>query len=139
MQIVRSLRQCRKHTPNNCDESVVGLAAARYWRGDAFLLPLLLDVARNSDGALSEGLGDFFSALLCKKTNVFLNEVAKRPRNQWRKLTFLATTADGGGMGCGNLNGLRKKLTVIARRGATREALLARECLAQINKYNATR
>jgi hypothetical protein len=95
-----------------------------------------MDVAPKSDGALAEGLGDFFSNLLCHNPRTFLQSVSKRPRSEQDKLLFLAATADGSGMGCQKLGALRQKLKSMALNRKDQLSKLAERCLAEVNKYN---
>jgi len=119
-----------------CDETSVDRVARLYERGDTGVLPKLMDVAPRSDGAPSEALGDFFSRLLCRKPKTYLRAVATRPRRERDNLLFLAAAADGGGMGCRDLAGLRRRLGRISLDRNDKLAGLAKSCLEQVNKHN---
>jgi hypothetical protein len=138
-RLLRELRKCLypARPPYQCDEMSVDGVARLYERGDRSVLTKLMDVARNADGALAEALGDFFSGLLCDKTETFLNAVARRPRSEQDTLLFLASSGDGGGMGCRRMGILRRRLKLISQRRNGRLAGVARRCLAQVDDNNA--
>ena len=138
--LLGELKKCAPPRPaNHCDESSVYRVAELYQRGDVSVLARLMDVAPHSDGALSEALGDFFSQLLCNKPETFLRAVATRPVTEHANLLLLAAVADGGGMGCGKLTALRRRLKAIAQRPNDHLALLAKVCLTQVNQHNPDR
>ena len=135
-EILRELKRCRQPWNGDCHEEAVDDAAALYKKGDKALLPRLLDVAPNSDGALAEAIGEFLSELLCDHPITFLRALASRRRSEWKNLSFHAATADGSGMGCRNMDSLRRTLRAISRRRNDRLAVPAAICLLNVNKYN---
>jgi hypothetical protein len=137
----RLLRELKKCEPAGrkpgCNERNVLDVARLYDRGDRSVLKDLMDVVPNSDAALSEALGDFFSELLCKRPRTFLAAVSKRPRREHHDLLSLAAVADGGGMDCRNIRALRQTLNAIKRNPREKLRRLAGECLLMVNKYNS--
>ena len=139
-RLLRELKKCEApRPPSGCDEMSVYRVADLYKRGDTSVLPRLMDVAPRSDGALSEALGDFFSELLCREPETFLRAVATRPRREHDNLLFQAAVADGGGMGCRNMAGLRRRLNALSRSRNRRLAALAAKSLGQVNEHNPAR
>ena len=134
-QLLKELRKCVKPDPD-CREESIDSVAKLYNRGDASVLPKLLDVAPKSDDAFAEAIGDFLSQLLCHKPRTFLQAVAIRPKREQSNLLMLAAAADGGGMGCMHMSALRKTLREISKDKTDRLAMLAARCLNQVNKYN---
>jgi hypothetical protein len=139
-RLLGELKRCEDPgPPYDCDDTSVDRVGDLYKRGDASVLPKLMDVAPKSDGALSEALGSFFSDLLCGRPETFLRAVAARPRREHDNLLFLAAAADGGGMGCRNMAGLRRRLNGLSRSRNRRLAAVALKSLEQVNKYNPER
>lgn len=136
-QLLKELKKCVNPGANSgCDESSVGKVARLYKKGDVSVLSAIMDVAPRSDGALSEALGDFFSELLCQQTEIFLQAVAHRPQSEQGTLLMLAAVADGGGIGCKEINFLRQKLKRIAQNKKHPLSKLAGRCLVAVNRYN---
>jgi hypothetical protein len=139
-RLLRELKKCEDPgPPYDCDEMSVYRVARLYERGDRSVLPKLMDVAPRSDGALAEGLGEFFSDLLCRRPETYLRAVTTRPRREHDKLLLLAAAADGGGMGCRDMAGLRRRLNGLSRGRNRRLAALAVKSLEQVNKHNPAR
>lgn len=139
-RLLRELKKCEDPgPPYDCDEASVYRVGELYRRGDASVLPKLMDVAPHSDGALSEGLGEFFSGLLCRRPETFLRAVATRPRREHDNLLLLAAAGDGSGMNCRNIAGLRRRLNELSRSRNRRLAALAVKSLGQVNKHNPGR
>ncbi len=137
-QLLKELKKCvHPRLASGCDEGAIYRVAELYHHGDVRVLPKLMDVAPNSDGALSEGLGEFLSELLCHQPETFLRAVISRPQTEQRNLLFLAAAADGSGMGCRQMNTLRRKLKVLARNKKHPLKNVARRCLVQVNKNNS--
>ncbi len=137
----RLLRELRKCAPSergraHCDENSVIEVSRLYERGDRSVLPRLFDVAPNSDTALAEGLGAFFSDLLCRETETFLRAVSARPRREHEELLFLAAVGDGGGIGCRDTAALRRRLKRLSRGRDRGLARLAAESLKQVDEHN---
>ena len=138
-QLLSELKKCENPgQPDTCDVLTVYRVANLYERGDTSVLQKLMAVAPNSRGVLSVALGDVFTDLLCRKPRSFLRAVAKRPRSEQDKLLFLAVAGDGSGMGCEELDSLRKRLRVMARSRNDGLSGLAARCLVQVDKYNPT-
>jgi hypothetical protein len=77
-QLLKELRKCTAPSSSECDEMAVNKAEKLYKQGDQSILQILMDIAPNSDGALSEALGEVFSNILCDKPMTFLKEVSRR-------------------------------------------------------------
>ena len=96
----------------------------------------LVDTIRT--GALAEILGDFFSGVLSKTPRVFLASVRSRALRQQRQLCWMAGTADGDGLGTEMLRDVRHSLQVISSRRNDPLSSVARTCLANVNRANAS-
>jgi hypothetical protein len=140
-QRAKLLSQLKKCEPRGqkpgCEEFIVADVVKLYKRGDHSVLRNLMDVAPNSDGALSEELGEFFSEILCDRPRDFLTAVLKRNIGEHENLLFLAAVADGGGMGCRNISSLRRSLIAIKKDRKDKLHRLAVVCLTLVNKYNS--
>ena len=80
-----------------CDEEVAGFAIDLYDRGAVQLLADLLAMSRNSDGALSAALGDFYWQAMRRSPLLVLTRLRPLvPRDQ-RNVCTLAAGGDGGG------------------------------------------
>jgi len=138
--LLAELKKCDEPGPKqDCHEDVVYEIAKLYRQGDHSVLKNLMDALPKSDGALSEGLGDVFSDLLCDHPRVFLTAVSKRPQRERQNLLFFAATADGSGMGCKHIGSLRQSLRAIKKNRNDKLHRLAGECLAMVDKYNPFR
>lgn len=122
----------------DCNEDTAGYLIGLYDRGDRALLRPLLDAGPTSDGALSEILGDFFSGVLSKTPRAFLAAVRSRPLVKQRHLCWMAGVADGGGMSMEVLRDVRHSLQVISTRRNDRLSSVARTCLENVNRANAS-
>jgi hypothetical protein len=137
-QLLKELKKCvHPELASGCDEGAIYNVAELYHQGDVSVLPNLMDVAPNSDGALSEGLGEFLSELLCHKPETFLRAVIGRPQLEQGRLLYLAVSADGSGMGCQQIKTLRHKLKILAQSKKHPLKNIARRCLVGVNKHNA--
>jgi hypothetical protein len=121
-----------------CSEDTAGYLIGLYDRGDRSLLRPLLDAGLHSDGALAEILGDFYSNVLEKNPRAFLSSLRSRPTVQQRHLCWSAGVTDGGGMGTQMLLNVRHSLRVISSRRKDRLSPVARVCLANVNRANAS-
>lgn len=89
-KIGTTLRECGRRgigleNANDC-EAAANYGMDLFDRGDKAFLNPLLDVGLKSDGALSEGLGVFFAAVLQKEPERFLQTLLKRPVREQREL-----------------------------------------------------
>ena len=121
-----------------CSEDTAGYLIGLYDRGDHSLLRPLLDAGRSSDGALAEILGDFYSNVLSKNPRAFLASVRSRPTKQQNHLCWMAGVTDGSGMGTQMLRDVRQSLRVISSRRTDPLSAVARNCLANVNRANAS-
>ena len=78
------------------------------------MLKSLLDALPYSDGAMSEGLGTFYSDLLHKHPRTFIRAIAGRPRKERYELCMAAGETDGSGMYDSMLRDVRMSLRRIA-------------------------
>ena len=135
---LRTLKGCATRPITlGCSEDTAGYLIKLYEDGDKALLKPLLEAGLTSDGALSEILGDFYSNVLWKKQREFLEALKSRPREEQHTLSRLAATTDGSGMSGDMLRDVRRNLSRIGSQ-RTRLALVARTCLIEVNKANAT-
>jgi hypothetical protein len=140
-EVLRTFKACirpNRLTTLDCSEDFVGNVIDLYDRGDHSLLKPLLDVGLSSDGALSEMLGDLYSHVLSKNPRRFLAFVQSRPIKQKRHLCWMAGATDGSRMGTQMLHDVRHSLRVISSRGADSLSSVARICLANVNRANAS-
>ena len=140
-EAVRTFKAClrpNRPTTLDCSEDFVGGVIDLYNRGDHSLLKPLLDAGLSSDGALSEMLGDFYSNVLSKNPRRFLASVQSRPVKQKHHLCWMAGATDGSGMETQMLCDVRHSLRVISSRHADPLSSVARTCLANVNRANAS-
>jgi len=136
---LRTLKGCATRPITlGCSEDTAGYLIALYDRGDRALLKPLLAAGPSSDGALSEILGDFYSNVLSKDPRVFLASVRSQPRKQHGHLCWMAGVTDGSGMGTEMLRDVRHSLRVISSRRNDPLSSVARICLANVNRANAS-
>jgi len=136
---LRTLKGCANRPITlGCSEDTAGYLIGLYDRGDRSLLRPLLDAGQSSDGALAEILGDCYSNVLSKHPRVFLASLRSRPAKQQHHLCWMAGVTDGGGMGTQTLRDVRPSLRVISSRRYDPLASVARICLANINRANAS-
>ena len=120
-----------------CNEDTAIYLIGLFDQGDRALLKPLLDAGRNSDAALAEALGTFYSEVLLKHPHLFLRALVSRPLEEQRGLAYLAGGTDGGGMSDDDLRDVRRTLQHISQQRRSRLALVAGICLIEINKANA--
>ena len=136
---LRTLKGCATRPITwGCNEDTAGYLIGLYDRGDRSLLRPLLDAGLHSDGALAEMLGDFYSDVLEKNPRAFLSSLRSRPIAQQRRLCWSASVTDGSGMGTQTLRNVRYSLRVISSRRNDRLSPVARVCLANVNRANAS-
>lgn len=136
---LRTLKGCAARPITlGCSEDTAGYLIGLYDRGDHSLLRPLLDAGRSSDGALAEILGDFYSNVLSKNPRAFLASVRSRPPKQQHHLCWMAGATDGSGMGTQMLRDVRQSLRVISSRRTDPLSAVARKCLANVNRANAS-
>ena len=136
---LRTLKGCATRPITlGCSEDTAGYLIGLYNRGDHALLPPLLNAGLHSDGALGEILGDFYSNVLSKTPRAFLSASRTRSLKQQRHLCWLAGDTDGGGMAPEMLRDVRHSLRVISSRRDDALSSVARVCLANVNRANAS-
>jgi len=136
---LRTLKGCATRPITlGCSEDTAGYLIGLYDQGDSALLRPLLDAGIHSDGALSEMLGDFYSNVLSKNTRAFLSSLRSRPAKQQGHLCWMAGDTDGSGMGTQTLGNVRHSLRVILSRRNDALSPVARVCLANVNRANAS-
>jgi hypothetical protein len=136
---LRTLKGCATQPITlGCSEDTAGYLIGLYDRGDDALLRPLLDAGIHSDGALSEMLGDFYSNVLSKNTRSFLSSLRSRPVKQQAHLCWMAGDTDGSGMGTEMLRDVRHSLRVISSRRNDALSSVARVCMANVNRANAS-
>ena len=121
-----------------CDELAAGYLCELFDRGDTLLLEPLLEAGPNSDGALAELLGTFYSDLVLKNPRLFIRYLSKRPVKQQRHIAWLAGATDGSGMAPSQIRKARLKLRRLESEGGT-TAKTARLCLIEIERANSGR
>jgi hypothetical protein len=135
---LRTLKGCATRPITlGCSEDTAGVLIKLYERGDKALLKPLLEAGLTSDGALAEILGDFYSDVLWKNPREFLELLKLHSKKEQQSLSRLAATTDGSGMAGDMLRDVRRKLSQI-RSQHGRLAPVARICLIEVNKANAT-
>ena len=122
----------------DCSEEFVANVIDLYNRGDNSVLKPLLDAGLSSDGALSQELGGFYSNVLSRSPRRFLAAIKPRPFKQERRLCWMAGATDGGGMETQMLSNVRRSLRVISYQREDPLSSVARTCLANINRANAS-
>ena len=111
-----------------CDEMTGEYLAYLYSHGHSELLrPLLLDGA-NTDAGVSEFLGEFYSGVVAKSPNDFLEAIRPFPIETQNKVCWLAGSTDGSGMAPTDLKRVRVQLS---GKGA-----LARRSLREMERAN---
>jgi len=137
---LRTLKGCSTRPITlGCSEDTAGYLIGLYERGDHSLLQPLLNAGPTSDGALAEILGDFYSNVLSQNPRAFLSAVRPRRVKDQRHLCWMAGVTDGGGMGTEMLRDVRHSLRVISSRRSDRLSSVARICLANVNRANASK
>ena len=115
---------------HGCDDMTGEYLIYLYEHGHPEILaPLLSSSVKDYSAAGSEGLGGFFSELVAKSPNAFLDAVRSFPASTQRKMCYFAGAADGGGMSPADLRKVRNQL------GAMNDEI-ARRCLRQIEQAN---
>jgi len=136
---LRTLKGCSTRPITlGCSEDTAGYLIGLYDQGDRALLSPLLNAGPSSDGALAEILGDFYSNVLSKNPRAFLSAIRSRALKQQRHLCWMAGATDGGGMGTKMLRDVRHSLRVISSRRSDPLSSVARTCLADVNRANAS-
>ena len=136
---LRTLNGCANRPITlGCSEDTAGYLIGLYHRGDRALLRPLLQAGVHSDGALSEILGEFYSDVLSKKPRTFLSAVRSRPLRQQGHLCWMAGVTDGGGMGP-EIRDVRHSLRAISSQRDDALSSVARICLANVNRANASK
>ena len=136
---LRTLKGCATRPITlGCSENTAGYLIGLYDHGDRALLRPLLGAGIHSDGALAEILGDFYSNVLSKNTRAFLSPLRSRPAKQQAHLCWMAGVTDGSGMGTEMLRNVRHSLRVISSRRNDPLSSVARVCLADVNRANAS-
>src|SRR5262249_10189355 len=137
---LRTLKGCATRPVTlGCSEDTAEYLIRLYNRGDRSLLRPLLDAGLNSDGALAEILGDFYSDTLSKHPRTFLSSLRSRPIDQQRQLCWMAGNTDGSGMGTEMLRDVRHSLRVTSSRSNDSLSPVARVCLVNVNRANASK
>jgi hypothetical protein len=139
--LVRKFKACIQ--PNrpaslDCREEFVANVIDLYHRGDHSVLKPLLDAGLSSDGDLSEELGSFYANVISQNTRTFLSSLRSRPTKQQAHLCWMAGATDGSGMGTEMLRDVRYSLRVITSRHNDTLSSVARVCLANVNRANAS-
>ena len=142
-EALRTVRRCMSRpTPSDCSvdtiDDALGYLINLYNHGNRSLLRPLLDAGPRSDGAFGEALGDLYSNVLSKHPRTFLASIRSRPLKQQRHFCWMAGVTDGSGMGTQMLRDVRHSLRVISSRRADPLSSVARICLANVNRANAS-
>jgi len=127
--LIDSLRGCSSPANKDCDEDDVQLLIALYGRGHKDALRPLLQFGKDSDGALAEMLGEFYSEVLRGTPDRFLRTIRPWSRRTQAQLCEMAGKADGGGMSAKDLRIVSRKLMAIGSESALR-------CLQAVQKAN---
>jgi hypothetical protein len=115
---------------HGCNDMTGDYLISLYEHGHPEILaPLLSSSVKDYNAAGSEGLGGFFSELVAKSPNDFLDAVRSFPASTQRKMCYFAGLADGSGMAPADLRKVRKQL-------GTMNDEIARRCLRQIEQAN---
>jgi len=126
-----ALKGCEDpNVTHGCDELTGQYLIYLYEHGHPEILaPLLASSIKSYCAACSEGLGAFFSELVAKSPNEFLDAVRQFPVPTQKKMCSFAGYGDGSGMAEADLRKVRKQL------GAMNDEV-ARRCLRQIEAAN---
>ncbi len=128
--IIKALRACGSAGMSyDCSEDLVVLLIGLYESGHYEVLSPLLVVGRQSDAALSEMLGDFYSSVLRRTPVEFIHAIRSMTVPVQEKLCALTGSTDGSGMSPADLNRVRNQLNQIGGDVAVR-------CLWQIERAN---
>ena len=131
------LRGCAsKPRSKDCGDWAADFLINSYRQGDKAVLKSLLDAWPYSDGAMSEGLGTFYSDLLYKHPRTFLRAIAGRAKKERYKLCMAAGETDGSGMYDPILRDVRMRLRRIAAERHNGLAPIARACAKAVNEAN---
>jgi hypothetical protein len=131
---IAGLEGClRRPRDMDCSDLSADFLIREYWRGrgDAAVLKALLDAEPHGNGAMSEGLGDFYATVLEKRPRIFLRAISGRPTKERRSLCSAAGGTDGSGMSDAMLRNVRANLRRISRERGSRLAHVARQCWAE--------
>jgi len=137
---LRMLKGCAtRPISRGCGLDTIDYLVGLYNRGDRSLLQPLLVAGLSSDGALSELLGGFYSDVLSKHPRLFLTSIRSRASKQQRDLCWMAGAVDGSGMDTEMLRDVRHSLRVISAPRNDQLSSVARTCLANVNRANASK
>jgi hypothetical protein len=116
---------------NGCDEMTGGYLVFLLQQGHREILAPLLDASvKDYNAAGSESLGAFFSQLVARSPDEFLDAVRSFPPSTQKKICSFAGSGDGGGMEPSDLKRVRAHL------GGMHDDEVARRCLLQIEHAN---
>ncbi len=128
--LLNILNGCTAPASNvRCDEDAGEYLVSLYRRNHHELLPYLLNAGGTRHAPLAELLGSFYSSVIIRTPEVFLNGVKSRPAAEQQRLCYMAGAGDGSGMPAKDLEQVRKAL-----RGMSTDA--ARQCLKQVEEAN---
>ena len=114
-----------------CDEMTAMTLIGLYHQGHQEILRSLLAGCRNSDGALSEELGPFYSEQLERHPKNFVTTLATFAPKEQHSICWLAGAEDGGGM---NPKTERKVLANLKTIGG----VVSNRCAREVREANQT-
>jgi hypothetical protein len=128
--LLRILNGCTAPASNvRCDEDAGQYLVSLYRRDHRELLPFLLNAGGTRHAPLAELLGSFYSSLITRTPEVFMNGIKPRPPAEQQRLCYMAGAGDGSGMPAKDLEQVRKTLRGLGNDGA-------RQCLKQVEEAN---
>lgn len=97
----------------DCDEDTLQMLQNLFNRGHHEVLAALLHAAKDSDGAGSEALGAFYPQVIAEHPDLFVKVLRSLPGQERESVCWLAGSGDGGGVARGDVQRMRRGLSVI--------------------------
>jgi len=101
---------------------------------DTLMLSTLFELTFESDGYVSELLGTILGELLLQKTEFFLNNLQKWPKEQQSHIVAMAFYMDGGGMSPDSFEKIELKLKNLKKSNERNLSDLVKICLTTLQE-----